>query len=420
MAAESSSIVVIDGSYGEGGGQILRNAIALSSIAGVPVEVHSIRANRPKGGGLRPQHSSSISLLSEIGNACMEGNEVGSTRVRCYPKTSLLDLKGQSCDTSTSGNAAHGEGKEVFESKPGTAASTTLIAQASVPLLVLLPFTTRGKESYVLEAWGGTNQTMAPPFESLQNVLLPLLHNVLGLSIHSKLCKRGLVPSGNGKLQLTVRSTEKPSLSPAHWGFKLLQRGQVTRISAFLWQSYMNREDEWETAKRECQSCLETLKREAVGSTDKSAPEINVHETSAPPGGKEQALGITFVVETEYGCILSSDGMFEKPRKRLTKSQSQENVKKVVKDAMESLLLDLRLGICVDQHIQDQLVIFMALCGQTCQVLCGNVTMHTRSAMYVASNILGTRFEVKEAKEIIEDGGSELTHCNVIISNPPP
>lgn len=400
-AQRTGDLVTIDGAYGEGGGQILRNAVALSCIAGVPVRIHSIRANRPKGGGLRPQHSSSITLLSEIGDAHTEGNEVGSTLVSCYPKKTLWS---GSTSEGTEGDV------EVFRSEPGTAASTTLIAQASVPLLILLPFSSNRKKAFMLTATGGTNQTMAPPYESFDKALFPLLQRHLGIAIQSKLKKRGLVPSGGGIIELTVHRDEQLSHPPSKWELNLVNRGLVTKVTAYLWQTNMNREQEWEAIKTETTRALQML--------GEFHAQTSVEEVRTPPAGKEQAIGVVFVAETDTGCFLSSDGIYERPRKCKHGSGLCENARKMVQDTIETLLLDLRLGACVDSHIQDQLIIFMALSGKSCQMLCGEVTQHTRSAMYVTTNILGARFEIKSSKEVLGESSPVSEQCNVIHSYP--
>ena len=74
----------IDGSYGEGGGQIIRTAVTLSSVTGIPVEIENIRKGRNVS-GLRPQHLTGIKILAKICNAKVDGLHVGSTALRFFP-----------------------------------------------------------------------------------------------------------------------------------------------------------------------------------------------------------------------------------------------------------------------------------------------------------------------------------------------
>jgi len=111
----SSGPVEVDGSFGEGGGQILRTAVCFSIALGVPIHVAKIRAGR-RIPGLRPQHSATIKILGEICSARVEGAEVGSTDLRFSPG----EVRGRSGSFNL-----------------GTAASIPLVLQAVIPAVSL-------------------------------------------------------------------------------------------------------------------------------------------------------------------------------------------------------------------------------------------------------------------------------------------
>ena len=168
-------MIRIDGSYGEGGGQILRTSIALSCLSGKAVEVYNIRANRPKP-GLAAQHLKGIEAARLISNAEVEGLKLGSTRVVFKPKT----LKG--------GN---------FRIDIGTAGSVTLILQT-----VLLPSMAAENESF-FEIKGGTDVKWSPPVDYVSNVTFRALAE-LKAEVSMDVVARGYYPKGGGIVKVRV------------------------------------------------------------------------------------------------------------------------------------------------------------------------------------------------------------------------
>jgi RNA 3'-terminal phosphate cyclase (ATP) len=166
-------MIKIDGSYGEGGGQILRTAIALSCITGEAVEIYNIRANRPKP-GLSAQHLKGIESAKIISGADVEGLKIGSTRVVFKPKS----LKG---------------GR--FKVDIGTAGSVTLILQT-----VLLPLLASEKES-VLEIRGGTDVNWSPPVDYVKYITFRALSE-LRADVNLELVSRGYYPKGGGLIRV--------------------------------------------------------------------------------------------------------------------------------------------------------------------------------------------------------------------------
>ncbi len=172
-------MIRIDGSYGEGGGQILRTAIALSCITGKPVEVYNIRANRPKP-GLAMQHLKGVEAAKLISEAEVEGLKLGSTKIVFKPKS----LKG--------GN---------FRIDIGTAGSVTLILQT-----ILLPLLASERES-VVDIRGGTDVKWSPPVDYVKNVTFKALKE-LGANVDIELIARGYYPKGGGKVKVIVEPSK--------------------------------------------------------------------------------------------------------------------------------------------------------------------------------------------------------------------
>ncbi len=172
-------MIHIDGTYGEGGGQILRTAISLSCITGKAVEIYRIRANRPKP-GLAMQHLRGIEAAKMISNAEVEGLKAGSTRVVFKPRR----LRG---------------GK--FRIDIGTAGSVTLILQT-----ILLPSLAAEKSSS-FEIRGGTDVKWSPPVDYISNVTFKAISE-LGANVSIELVHRGYYPRGGGLIRVSAVPSE--------------------------------------------------------------------------------------------------------------------------------------------------------------------------------------------------------------------
>lgn len=169
------SIIEIDGSHGEGGGQILRTSLALSVITGTPVRFVDIRANR-KPPGLRKQHLTAVLAAARVGMAEVSGAEVGARTLTFRP-----------------GGIAPG----VHTFDVGTAGSTTLVLQTVLPPLL------HAHAPSTLTLRGGTHNMMAPPFEFVARAFVPLL-NRMGADIALTLVRPGFYPVGGGEIEVQV------------------------------------------------------------------------------------------------------------------------------------------------------------------------------------------------------------------------
>ena len=168
-------MLTIDGSFGEGGGQILRTALALSLVTGKPFRIENIRAGRKTPGLLR-QHLTAVSAAAAIGQADVEGAAIGSRAVAFSP-TALKS----------------GE----YSFAVGTAGSTTLVLQTVLPALLM----GEGQSKLTLE--GGTHNPFAPPFDFLVRSFLQLM-NRMGPRVTAELERPGFYPAGGGKFSVTI------------------------------------------------------------------------------------------------------------------------------------------------------------------------------------------------------------------------
>jgi RNA 3'-terminal phosphate cyclase (ATP) len=295
-------MVSIDGSQGEGGGQILRSALALSLVTGRPFGITAIRAGRAKPGLLR-QHLTAVGAAREISRAHVEGAEIGSRELRFRP-----------------GSVGPGE----YRFAVGTAGSATLVLQTVLPALAL----SSGPSHLTLE--GGTHNPFAPPFDFLERAFLPLLER-MGAKVTAKLERHGFYPAGGGCF--TVDITPASTLRP----LAIEQRGEVRRVSACAIVANLP-----ETIGLREVSALRPILGLAPDAT-----EVKAVRNSPGPGN---ALIVTIVAEhvTE---VFTGFG-----EKRVTSAEVAARVGAAAKAYLEA-------GVPVGEHLADQLLLPMALAG---------------------------------------------------------
>ncbi len=176
----ASAPVAIDGATGEGGGQILRTALALSLVTGRAFRMVNIRAGRSKPGLLR-QHLTAVRAAVEISDAACDGTEIGSGELVFRP-----------------GTVRAGD----YRFAVGTAGSTTLVLQTILPALALIDAPSR----VFLE--GGTHNPLAPPFDFLTRTFLPTF-NQFGPTVEATLVRAGFYPAGGGQIEVGITPTDR-------------------------------------------------------------------------------------------------------------------------------------------------------------------------------------------------------------------
>ncbi|MDR4503686.1 MAG: RNA 3'-terminal phosphate cyclase [Candidatus Scalindua sp.] len=173
-------MIIVDGSYGEGGGQILRTALALSLVTGKPFTIRNIRAGRNKPGLMR-QHLAAVNASAEIGNARVSGNHIGSDSFTFEPETIKTGR---------------------YHFSVGTAGSCTLVFQTVLPALMV------GDTPSEIILEGGTHNPFAPPFDFLDKAFLPLI-NRMGPTVSAVLERAGFYPAGGGRFKVSVTPSRR-------------------------------------------------------------------------------------------------------------------------------------------------------------------------------------------------------------------
>ncbi|KZT44174.1 RNA 3'-terminal phosphate cyclase [Sistotremastrum suecicum HHB10207 ss-3] len=339
----------LDGSILEGGGQLLRNATALAALTNRSIRVSKIRAGR-RPPGLKPQHVAGSKLVAQICLARLDGADKGSDELTFSPQNIRL------------GN---------YSADPGTAGSTTLLFQVSLPTLL---FSTSPIPTIsTLKLRGGTNAVQAPQIDYTENVFLPFLRQHFGILVELDIRKRGYWPKGGGEIRLSITSRQDPLPS-----FQLLERGEVTKIRGRSFAAGL--------PAALARTMAETARNHLIeAGIDESKIEITAlreKEGTAVGSGS----GIVLWAETENGCILGGSAL----------GQKGKTPEAVGSEAADELVRNLSHGGCVDEYLQDQIIIFMALADGVSQILVGPLTLHTKTAIWVAEQLTEARFQVEE------------------------
>lgn len=336
----------VDGSFGEGGGQILRTAVSFSIVLGVPIHVTKIRAGR-KVPGLRPQHSATIKILGEICSAEVEGASVGSTELRFSPGESV---------------ASHGS----FDL--GTAASIPLVLQAVIPAVSLMG------RSYDMELVGGTDVPWSPTSDYIDRVVAPAM-KALGIGFSFKVERRGYYPNGGGRASVHIDPCER---------VEAMQLGSRREPRGAERPSLVSRCGELpvSVAERQAAAAASTLRSRGV-----EAGQKEVHlEHSFSPGSS------VLVSLVEEGCYIGGDSIGRR-------GKPAENVGR---EAAESFLTAFLTGARADVHLADMLAPVLCLSDSPSALLIPYVTEHLRTSLHVAK-------QFTSADSSLEDrGGAAL------------
>ncbi len=331
--------VVIDGSTGEGGGQILRTSLALSCITGRSLHIENIRAAR-RNPGLAKQHLSCVEAACQICNGQSQGAARGSR---------VLDFQ--------PGSVQGGD----FHFDIGSAGSASLVIQTVLPALFLADRPSR------VTVVGGTHNPLAPPFDFLCETFLPAIATV-GFRGNCRLLKHGFFPAGGGRITFDIQPRQKQS----HRIINLCEPGSQFRIHARIYTAKLAAHIAQRQQKLLLQSGLNIQNVEHIEVTDSDGPGNCVMIRLC--GG-------------ERTTVFTAFGMRGKP--------SQDVISGVVHLAEDFLAS----GAAIDRFLADQLLVYMAILRAGCYTT-NELSTHLVTNMEIIREFVDVDFRVDQRRKV--------------------
>jgi RNA 3'-terminal phosphate cyclase (ATP) len=342
-------MINIDGSWGEGGGQILRTGISLATITGQSIQIEQIRANRPSP-GLAAQHLTSVRAAAELCLARVKGDSLGSMTLEFIP--------------TCSPQPGHYTFDVTKAREGGSAGAVTLILQT-----ILLPLALASGSSKVILK-GGTHVAWSPPVTYIEEVYLPTLRQ-LGVEAEVKLNAWGWYPRGGGEVELWVSGNGK-SLS----GLQLLERGALQRVRGRAVVTQLPSHIPQRMARR-----AEKLLQQAHF----PAQIQPVRERGIAPGA-----GIFLTAEYEY----TRAGFSSLGGRGISAEQ-------VAETAVRKLMDFHAQGVPVEPFLGDQLLLPLALSSATSQYRVASISQHLTTNAWVIEQFDLAKIVIEEDKQLV-------------------
>ena len=327
-------MIEIDGSRGEGGGQMVRTSVAMATVTGEETHLTRIRENRPTN-GLSKQHCAAVNAVAEMAGSTVEGNVVGSRELTFRPgKTHAYDI----------------------QMNIGTAGSVSLVLAAR-----------NHKKRLSVDISGGTNVMWAPPIDSYQYLLFPLLKK---MDIHAdvKIIDRGFYPQGGGRVMASLDPIDR---------IKPLDIETLGELKGIKGVCFSQRLPDW-MARDMMHNCSAALAK--YGDVD-----FELQRTE----GDSRGAGIVLVAEFENG-MLGSNAL-------TSRGHSPE---KAGEDAAADLVKEMESGATMDVHTADQVLPYMAMAEGKSGFSVSRISRHLLSQMDTLESFLDVKFGVERKDDI--------------------
>lgn len=339
--------VMVDGSLGEGGGQILRTAVALSVVTGKAVEVKNIRAGR-RNPGLAPQHVAAVNAIARISGATVDGVLPRSERIIFRPD-------------GVSGGEYH------FD--VGTAGSITLVLQACVPPLLFSRCPSK------LTVTGGTDVTHSPPADYMLNVLFPALRT-MGADINGVVSSRGYYPKGGGEVTVNVGTGTSLRIPDFVKGSKTRSASKIHGIAHST-----------------------GLPRHVCSRMAKSA-DARIHELLGDisigieerPSEKGPALGAGITLWSGNDAVFKGSSAL---------GERGLPAEKVGSDVATAITEEILSVASVDTHLADQLLVYIGMCGGG-NISARNISSHTQTCARLIEQFMPVKFTMAQKGDLWE------------------
>ncbi len=357
-------MIQIDGTYGEGGGQIIRTAIALATITEKEVEIKNIRANRPNP-GLAAQHLHAVKAVEKLSGGKTEGLRLRSSWLKFSPGA----LKG-------------------FEGEIdiGTAGSITLLLQCLIPVALFADNETK------VRIKGGTDVKWSPPMDFYIEVFLKAIHE-MGCDVHMAMKKRGYYPKGGGLVEARI------AIAPSHCGalpHHGLRPYPASPVRAYLKEIVLLKNERESIIKGVSHSCglpahvAERQAKAAERMLIAAGYDAEIKTEIENGGERTTGCGITLWRGYKSGSALGERG---------------KRAELVGEEAARNIIEELESASTVDVHLADQLIPYFALADGKSELKVREVTKHLETNVYVTKKFLDVEFGVEKEGEEKEGEG---------------
>lgn len=323
----------VDGSVGEGGGQVLRTSIALSIATKTPVRIYNIRKKRPNP-GLQPQHYMAIKAASYLSSAEVTGLEIGSQEVCFKP-----------------GHVS----KDIPVLDVGTAGSIPLVLQTLIPSLAVADL------SFPLEVIGGTDVKWSPTIDYMKYVFSPFLSSI-GINLHIDVKRRGYYPKGGGRIVFQVENVSFPrELKLKKFHEEVIIRSVCSNLPETV-------------AARQADAALRLFEQTKTGFNVRI---ISTKETAISPGTSI----IVYSAQMFRSCI-GSDSIGERGKP----------AEKVGEEAAKRFIEEVRPSPDVDSHLGDMVVPYLFLSPHHSKVKISKTTPHLETNLFISSLFIKRKY----------------------------
>ena len=382
----------IDGTTLEGGGQLFRLALSLSALTSKPIRVTDIRGKRGgssrtgKDGGIKPAHHAGAAWLARATRAVTDGLEVKSKELLFCPTS---QVEAQSADDDDL-NKDSEVWEDVFESGKlvrretkilmRTPGSVFLVLQAMLPYVLFYPTVLQSEDPdpvpLRLTIEGGTNVWHSLSFEYADQILFPILQNKLGLGpFKLKLNRRGWSTGSAsvGKIQLDVIPHQSDRALPA---FSLVERGDIVKFRV----SILAPDNRWRNELRDS----------VVRKVLQRWPDVDIEFPVDDFSGHQKRIYLLLIAESSNGYLLGRDWLYDE---KINEAKPGKTIERIVSKVIQDMEAELEHGGCIDEWLQDQLVVFQALADGKSFIEGRDPSLHTQTARWLAREMLDIEFD---------------------------
>ena len=349
-------MLIIDGSTGEGGGQILRSALTISTIIKKPVKIINIRTKR-NNPGLRHQHVTTIKLLSKLFNINIENVRLGAEWINIIFDKKDIEIN-----------------KDILNIDIGTAGSIPLLLQTLIPTIAI------SQQNIVIQLTGGTDVKYSPTIDYIKYVMKDVFSKI-GIFFNINVIKRGFYPNGKGIVNINIQKAN--TLKPIDFcNFKEINPNILSIVGSLPKH----------ITDRQISGALSNLEKNGI-KCDKYKSSI---ENSASPGSS-----ILIYSSSESGIYLGADSVGEKNIRAET----------VGYNASKRFIEDYKFQACIDSHLADMLVLPLSFVKEKSRYKISSISQHLLTNLEIIKKINDMEYQIDKVFEnefIVTIKGSKI------------